>query len=377
VGSVLFLSSSFPIRLGRRHHPPTNQQRSSIFRVSGGKETMNRKIVEELLKQLKEESGDPKDVGKLNITNIIIWMKKEAYENTTIERVVKELKHLERTCNTSDPQAVKLYVANKEVSNARKENLIESYNIAIKSLGLTWNKPFYQRQDKKRRAPKEESVQFIINNVRFPLSLKLKMSRDLGERPIELTWLKVQDIDLTTGRTDLTGAKHTVGREGKLKQDTLRLLIRYIEREHLNSQSVIFSTPSDTISAGYRHARNNLAKKYNMPELRQVQLYDFRRRKATREYKLSGNNFLHVKKILGHKDARSTEKYITEDEQIQWVPIKCTTDEEIQRAIKDDAILVGHENGTWYFKKTSIEKMAKRHQLAARASSNFIAWLSH
>jgi integrase len=312
---------------------------------------MNQKIVRELLKQLQQENQDPKDIGKLNIANIIIWMKKEAYEPTTIRRVVKELKHLERNCNTAKPEEVKLYIANKDVSNSRKENLIESYNMAIKSLGLTWKKPFYKRKDKKRRAPKEELVQFIIKHVKFPLNLKLKMSRDLGQRPIELTWLKVEDIDLTTGLTSLTGAKHTIGREGKLKSDTIELLKRYIKRENLNAKSIIFPTTSDSLSTSYRHARNNLAKKYDMPELKQVQLYDFRRRKGTREYKLSSHNFLHVKKILGHKDARSTEKYITEDEQIEWLPIKCTTDEEIQQAIKDDCVLVGHENGVWYFKK--------------------------
>jgi len=312
---------------------------------------MNRKIVKELLKQLQEETQDPKNIGKLNIPNIMLWMKREAYEPTTIQRVAKELRHMERSCNTSSPQDVKLFIANKKCGNARKENLIESYNIAIQALGLTWNKPFYQRHDKKRRAPKEELVQFIINHVKFPLNLKLKMSRDLGERPIELTWLKVQDIDLTTGKTDLTGAKHTVGREGKIKQDTVELLKRYIQREKLNPTSIIFPTSSDTLSTCYRHARNNLAKKYNMPELKQVQFYDFRRRKGTREYKLSRNNFLHVKKILGHKDARSTEKYITEDEQIEWIPVKCKTDEEIQQAIKDDCILVCQSKGITYFKK--------------------------
>jgi len=312
---------------------------------------MNEKLVKQLLEELQQTTQSPQDIGKLNMANIIIWMKKAAYEPTTIQRVVKELKHLEGNCNTAKPEEVKLFIANKDVSNARKENLIESYNIAIQSLGLTWNKPFYQRKDKKRRAPKEDLVQFIVNHVKFPLNLKLKMPRDLGERPIELTWLKVEDIDLTTGLTSLTGAKHTIGREGKLKPDTIELLKRYIKRENLNAKSIIFPTTSDTLSTGYRHARNNISKKYNMPELKQVQLYDFRRRKGTREYKLSSHNFLHVKKILGHKDARSTEKYITEDEQIEWLPIKCTTDEEIQQAIKDDCILVGHENGKWYFKK--------------------------
>lgn len=260
---------------------------------------MNEKLVKQLLEQLQKENQDPQDIGKLNITNIMLWMKTNAYEPTTIKRVAKELRHLERNCNTNSPKEVKLFIANKTCSNARKENLIESYNIAIKSLGLSWNKPFYERHDKKRRAPKEELVQFIINHVKFPLNLKLKMSRDLGERPIELTWLKVQDIDLTTGKTDLTGAKHTVGREGKLKQDTLELLKRYIKRENLNPTSIIFPTTSDNLSTDYRLARNRLAKKYNMPELKQVQLYDFRRRKATREYKLSRHNFLTCQKSLG------------------------------------------------------------------------------
>ena len=70
---------------------------------------MNQKIVQELLKQLQQDSQDPKNMGKLNITNIIIWMKKEAYEPTTIQRVVKELKHLERNCNIAKPEEVKLY----------------------------------------------------------------------------------------------------------------------------------------------------------------------------------------------------------------------------------------------------------------------------
>ena len=312
---------------------------------------MNQKIVQELLKQLQTETQDPKEI-EYNITNVMIWMKKEAYEPTTIQRVVKELKHLEKNCNTNSPTETKLFIANKTCSNARKENLTESYNIAIQSLGLSWKKPFYERRDKKRRAPKEESVQFIINHVKFPLNLKLKISRDLGERPIELTWLKVQDIDLTTGRTDLTGAKHTIGREGKIKPDTIELLKQYIKKKNLNSTSILFPTSSDNISTCYRHSRNNLAKKYDMPELKQVQLYDFRRRKGTREYKLTGNNFLHVKKILGHKDARSTEKYITEDEQINWIPFHCVTNEQIEEAIKQEWRLeaVMPDGSIWYKK---------------------------
>jgi integrase len=39
------------------------------------------------------------------------------------------------------------------------------------------------------------------------MALKLSMMKDLGTRPIELTLLTFQDIDLTTGTTSITGAK--------------------------------------------------------------------------------------------------------------------------------------------------------------------------
>jgi len=63
---------------------------SQYFRALGEMKEMNQKIVKELLKQL-QETQEPKDIRKLNITNIMLWMKKEAYEPTT-KRAAKELK---------------------------------------------------------------------------------------------------------------------------------------------------------------------------------------------------------------------------------------------------------------------------------------------
>jgi hypothetical protein len=153
------------------------------------------------------------------------------------------------------------------------------------------------------------------------------------------------------GNSHITGAKHTVGREGKLKPFALELLKRLIKRDNLNAKSLIFPTTSDNLSEEFRHARNLLAKKHDKPELKSICLYDLRRFKGTRVYHLTNGKVLEVKQALGHKDLRSVEKYITLDANITWIPVKCTTDEEIQQAIKDDCTLVGHENGVWYFKK--------------------------
>ena len=82
---------------------------------------MNQEKIKQLLEELQQENQVPQDIGKMNITNVMLWMKKEAYEPTTIKRVAKELRHLERNCNTSIPEEVKTFIASKTASNARKE----------------------------------------------------------------------------------------------------------------------------------------------------------------------------------------------------------------------------------------------------------------
>jgi hypothetical protein len=63
-------------------------------------------------KQLNEQ---PQDIGKINIPNVMLWMMKNAYEQSTTKRVAKELRHLERNCNTSNPEEAKLYMAKKRM----------------------------------------------------------------------------------------------------------------------------------------------------------------------------------------------------------------------------------------------------------------------
>jgi integrase len=179
------------------------------------------------------------------------------------------------------------------------------------------------------------------------------VEKDLGTRPIELFWLKVGDVDLANGSVSITGAKHTVGREGKLKANTLAILKLHIEQNNLRMNDQIFKGKNaDNFAENYRHLRNSLAKKHNMPELKQVQLYDFRRFKASKEYHLS-RNLLLVKQLLGHKHIDQTEKYISlfDEANITWIPVIARTQEEIEQAIKDDCMLVCQADGITYFKK--------------------------
>ncbi len=156
------------------------------------------------------------------------------------------------------------------------------------------------------------------------MALILSMSKDLGTRPIELTWLKVADINLQNGLVNITGAKHTIGRNGKLKTTTLEMLKQYILTKKLEADAKLFPTRSENISELYRRLRNKLAEKLQDPTIRQIRLYDFRHFKATMEYHKT-KDLLHVKALLGHKDLRTTLRYtqLLEENEIGKTMGKC------------------------------------------------------
>jgi hypothetical protein len=45
----------------------------------------------------------------MNIVNTMLWMKKNAYEETTVRKVANLLRHLRRNCNAKDPETVTLH----------------------------------------------------------------------------------------------------------------------------------------------------------------------------------------------------------------------------------------------------------------------------
>jgi integrase len=235
-------------------------------------------------------------------------MKKEAYAETTIKAVNKRLKHLGKYCNLDDPESVKGFVANKKCGNGYKESLIEAYNYYTKAHSIKWNKPFYQRYDKMPKIPSTEHLNVLIANARPHLSLFLSMSKDLGTRPIELTWLKVKDINLKNGIVSITSAKHCIGRTLKLKTRTLNMLKVYVTKKELKQDDKLFKTSSAHIGESYRNLRNKLAHKLQIPEISQIRLYGFRHYYATMLYHKT-KDLLLVKSCLGHKDLRQTLRY--------------------------------------------------------------------
>jgi len=280
-------------------------------------------------------------------------MKKNAYADTTIKATGKRLRSLQRNCNLKDPENVKAYIANKKCSSGFKETLVETYAILMKSVNQQWQQPFYQRYDKQPKIPTEEKINMLIANARPRMALFLSMSKDLGTRPIELTWLQVKHINLDNGVVNITSAKHCVGRTLKMKQTTLEMLKKYIAKKQLNQDSRLFPTESENISNEYRKTRNALAQKLQDPTIQQIRLYDFRHYYATMLYHKT-RDLLHVKAHLGHKDLRTTLRYTQLLETLENDEYTCKTATNIKEAtnlIENGFEYVTEIDGTKLFRK--------------------------
>jgi integrase len=193
----------------------------------------------------------------------------------------------------------------------------------------------------------------LIANARPKMTLFLSMSKDLGTRPIELTWLKLKDIDLENGIVSITSAKHCNGRTLKLKNRTLDMLKQHIQKHSLNQNDLIFPTSSDHISDVYRRHRNALARKLQIPSIAQIRLYDFRHYFASMLYHKT-KDLLHVKAALGHKDLRQTLRYTqlletTEDDEYHCKV--ATSVKEATRLIEKGFEYVTEKDGIMIFRK--------------------------
>jgi integrase len=236
------------------------------------------------------------------------YMKKEAYAESTIHAVGKRLEYLAKNVLLCEPEIVKGFVAQKDCSNAFKETLVEAYDLYCRANNVVWKKPFYERYDKMPKIPTEEKLNMIVARASKCFALILSMMKDLGTRPIELTWLKVKDVDLETGIVTITSAKHCIGRTLRLKAQTLIMLKAHVLKRRLSQNDRLFAIDSSSISEGYRRVRNRLAENLGDMSLKSIRLYDFRHFKASMEYHKT-KDLLHVKRLLGHKDLRTTLRY--------------------------------------------------------------------
>jgi integrase len=192
----------------------------------------------------------------------------------------------------------------------------------------------------------------LIANAGRKYALILSMMKDLGTRPIELTWLKVKDIDLERGTVNITTAKYGKGRTLKLKENTLAMLKTYISEHKLSLNDRLFPIKSESLAESYRRLRNKLAEKLGDLTFKAIRLYDFRHWKATMTYHKT-KDLLYVKSMLGHRNIRSTLRYtqLIDFGEDEWHSAVAKTVEEARQLIEQGFEYVTEIDGVKLFRK--------------------------
>jgi len=235
-------------------------------------------------------------------------MKNNGKSDYTIHFVDKSLTLISKHADLNNPDAVKQYIASKNVSNSYKKNLCFAYEQYCKYYKIQWEKPLYKAEAKSIKIPTSEKLEKLIAYAKTTLSIQLRLSKETGLRPVELCNLKVKDVDLEQRAIYPTTAKDGASRILRISLNLQTLLQDHILRHNLNPNDKLFKNNADNYSKNYRVMRNNLAKKLKDPSLRTIRLYDFRHYFATRLYAKT-KDILFVKQQMGHKKIETTLIY--------------------------------------------------------------------
>lgn len=236
-------------------------------------------------------------------------MKNQNKSRYTITTTDKALQLISKNADLNDPEAVKNYIANKNVSNGYKKILCTAYDKYANYYQIQWKMPRYQPDAKHRRIPTTENINMLIAKARRRLSTKLTLSKETGLRPFELCNLKVRDIDLDHRKVYPTTAKNGAPRTLKISKNLQAMLQNHINIKGLNQNDKLFKGTAENYSVNYRQMRNNLARKLGKSTLKTIRLYDFRHYFATMLYART-RDILYVKQQMGHIKIETTLRYV-------------------------------------------------------------------
>jgi len=280
-------------------------------------------------------------------------MKNNNKSDSTISNTDKALTRLSKHIDLTNPEAVKQYIANLQVSKGYKKLFCIAYNHFCKYYKIHWEMPIYRQEARQRRIPTTEKLDKLIASARTTLSIKLRISKETGLRPVELCNLKAKDVDSEQRTIYPTTAKYGASRTLKISPNLQTALMDYIVSHNLKPHDKIFKGNAETYSKIFRYTRNRLAEKLKDPSIGQIKLYDFRHYFATRLYAKT-KDILFVKQQMGHKKLETTMIYtqllhINEEEEYT-----CKTAKDIKEATQ----LI--ENGFEYVTEIDGIKLFKK-----------------
>jgi len=266
--------------------------------------------------------------------------------------MIRALNEVSRNVNLNSPNEVSLYIAKKNVKDSFKANLCDFYKHYSEHYGIHFIKPKYRRDHKLPYVATTEELSIIISHASKKYSLIYSIMRDTGLRPIEVSNITLEDIDLDKGTINIYSAKHGNPRIVKVKSSTLAMLKEYVQKHNINTNDKLFPN-SGVISNTFCRLRTSLARKLKNPNLKKIRLYDYRHYFATNLY-YETKDLLLTKEMLGHRNIQSTMVYthlVKLDTEDKYYSATAKTIEEATRLIENGYEFVHQFNEIMIFRK--------------------------
>jgi len=238
--------------------------------------------------------------GKL--VEFSVWLSKQGYDEDNVKNRTRTMKRLvDLGANLWDPETVKEILAKQNWNSGYKMLVSYAYENFLTMLGLSWQRPKYTQSEALPFIPSEAELDQLIAHAGKKLGTFLQGLKDTGADPGELGALRWTDVNVESRTVQIRPLK---GHNARV----IRVSQQFIDRLQLLPKTErIFSVPS--LSSLYLKVRKRAAEKFANPRLKNIAFRSYRHWKGTMEYHRT-KDILYVKKILGHKQIRSTLKYI-------------------------------------------------------------------
>jgi integrase len=239
-----------------------------------------------------------------------LWhLKKRGYKDTTItQNYTKVLRNIAKNAPLHNPDAVLGYIAAKEVSEGRKELLVNVYANYCRWKHIPFQKPRYKRQHRLPYIPLELDIEALLSALPKKLSIFTRTLKETGARAGEAWRLQWRDVDVQhTTITINNPEKGSRARRLKVSSQLVGLLSTLTRScDYLFRRSKAAKLSS--LATYYMRERKKIAKAQNNPKIQAITWKSLRHFKATMEYSRT-KDILYVKELLGHVNINNTLVY--------------------------------------------------------------------
>jgi integrase len=251
------------------------------------------------------KAGDTQADVKGKLVELMLWMQKQGYKETTIRTRITRLEMLvRRGAKLYDPESVKETIAlQKTWGDGTKANVVDAYACFLEKEGLSWNPPRYTPQQTIPFIPSEAELNMLIGACGKVLGTFLQGLKETGADPGELAAITSKDINKES-RT-ITINKPVKGHRPRMLTVSVEL-VRRLEAI-TKGEGRIFD--DEQLRRAFYYKRKTTAYKLSNPRLLNITFITFRHWFGTMEYHKT-KDILHVQRLLGHKNIQNTLIYI-------------------------------------------------------------------